>query len=293
MMTSKHSKNGRDTKPETLEAYLADLGAGNRSPLTIEGYGRILRALAQYLETQKIRKWAAVSPGMLREFLAARLGRGLKPSTVRIEATIVGCFFNWLIQEGIAKENPMSHVRRPKNPQRIRKTFTAAELKGMFAAIERTHDPIRNKAILSLLVDCGLRMAELLALTPANYDATNSLLTVKGKGSKIRTVSMGQQCKQAFEAHLEVVNGSLWGLHRPGLRRLLDSLGNRAGVHAYPHKFRHTFACRFLDAGGGLDELQVLLGHSCIASTMIYLGAGREERALRSHAAHSPLDALL
>jgi len=280
------------TLGEVVEAYLFDLQAAGRSPLTIESYDSTLRALVQFLQAQNVKDWTSISQGILRQFLAARLGDGLKASTIRQRATAISCFFNWLVQEGLIDSNPMLRVRRPQKPQRLVKPFSRADLLAIFQAVEETFDPIRNKAILSLFLDCGLRVSELLSLKPSSYDRGTTTLTVKGKGRKVRRLRLGQRSREAFEAHLDRANGQLWDVTRESLADLIHRLGRRVGVHAYPHKFRHTFACRFLDAGGAIDELQYLMGHSHIATTMIYAAAGQEERALRSHAAHSPLDAL-
>jgi len=286
-------QKSRTALREAPGAYLLDLQAAGRSPLTIISYRMVLTDLLRFLEERNVTDWPAVSPGVLRQYLAAHLENGSKASTMRTWGTIVSCFFHWLVQEGIVDDNPMSHVRRPKRPQRLIKTFTEPELRALFVAAERTYHPIRNKAIISLLVDCGLRKAELLAVTPGDYDAANSALIIHGKGRKVRILSMGKRCQQAFEAQLESMNGSLWGMDRGGLRDMIHALGERAGVLAYCHKFRHTFANRFLDAGGTIDELQYLMGHSEITTTMIYAAAGQEQRARRSHVLHSPLDALV
>lgn len=277
---------------QAVDAYLFDLRAAGRSPHTIESYAFALKDLGRFLETQRIRDWAKVGPSHLRRYLVTLQAR-LKPSTIRTRATSISCFLNWLGTEKQIGSNPMLRVRRPKKPQRITPTFTEDELRAMFAAAEQTPNPVRNKAMLCLLVDCGLRVSELLSVKPSDYDRRTATLTVRGKGRKVRLLKMGQHSRQAFEEHLEGADSNLWGLiRRESVAYLTRHLGSLAGTKANPHKFRHTFAMRFLDAGGTIDELQYLLGHESIETTMIYAVAGQRERALRSHAEHSPLDAL-
>jgi len=282
----------QQTLGETLEAYLADLQAAGRSPLTIESYRGTLATLTRFVAAHGIEDWSDVSPNDLRQYLTALQGNGLKSSSVGVAATITSSFFNWLDIQGLVQANPMQRVKRPRKPQRIVKTFTDAELRAMFAAAGSSPNPARNKVILSLLLDCGLRASELLSVEPSDYDWATSTLTVKGKGRKVRLLGVGRRSKEVFEAYLRCVDGNLWNLRRPGLAKVIRTLGNRAGVKAHCHLFRHTFACRFLDAGGTIDELQYLLGHASIVITMIYACAGQEARARRSHAMHSPLDAL-
>ena len=260
--------------------------------MTIESYHNTLTALARFLTAHGIGDWADVSPNDLRQYLTALQNDGLKPSSVGVQATITSSFFNWLDAQGLAPSNPMQRVKRPRKPQRIVKTFTDAELRAMFAAATSSPNPARNRVILSLLLDCGLRASELLSVEPSNYDWATATLTVRGKGRKVRRLGVGRRSREVFEAYLRCVDGNLWNLRRPGLAKVIRTLGKRAGVKAHCHLFRHTFACRFLDAGGTIDELQYLMGHSSIVITMIYAAAGQEQRARRSHVLHSPLDAL-
>jgi len=278
---------------DAIEAYLFDLKAAGRSQHTILNCECGLRQLAEYLQAQGVNAWADVTPADMRRQMTDSLSGRLKPSSVGVRATQAACFFNWLQEQELISANPMQRVRRPRKPQRVVKTFTDDQLAALFAAAETSPRPLRNKAIVFLFLDCGLRLSELLAISPPDYDRDTATLTVKGKGRKVRQVKLGRHSREAFEQHLQTADGASWHLGALGLRNMIRKLGKRAGVHANPHKFRHTFACRFLDAGGTIDELQYLMGHSHIATTMIYAVAGQEQRALKSHAAHSPLDALL
>ena len=272
---------------DIISAYLLDLEAAGRSPLTIASYRQHLTELAQFFGGKGIRRLSAKD---LRAYLVSL--SNLKPSTIRTRSTIISCFLAWCVQEGIIKENPMTHVRRPKKASQRREVFSTRELVALFKALDGTHSPTRNKAMLCLLLDTGLRAAELLSLKRESYNPTNATLTVMGKGRKVRVVRIGARCQQAFETHLWGVDGQVWDITGEGFRDMVRLAGEKAGVHANPHKFRHTFSDRFLDDGGSLDELQYLLGHANISTTMIYAAAGQEARALRSLARHSPVDNL-
>lgn len=275
-----------------ISDYLTDLKAAGRSPLTIMAYRQALRDLSCFLRARGLTRFEDVAPRHLREYLVALQATRLKQSTIRTKAVTISCFFNWLTGQGLIQSNPMRWVRRPRKPQRRVSIFSTAELLRMFMAVGHTCDPIRNRAMLHILLDCGLRASELLALKPSDYEPATSALTVTGKGRKMRVVRMGHRCQGAFEAQLVAANGNLWGITREDLGDLIRRMGKRVGVRAWPHKFRHTFSCRFLDAGGTIDELQYLLGHSDISTTMIYARYGQEERALRSQVQHSPVDRL-
>ena len=272
---------------DIISAYLLDLEAAGRSPLTIASYRQHLTELAQFFGGKGIRRLSAKD---LRAYLVSL--SNLKPSTIRTRSTIFSCFLAWCVQEGIIKENPMTHVRRPKKASQRREVFSTRELVALFKALDGTHSPARNKAMICLLLDCGLRAAELLSLKRESYNPANATLTVMGKGRKVRVVRIGARCQEAFETHLRGIDGHLWDITGEGFRDMIRQAGEKAGVHANPHKFRHSFSVRFLDDGGGLDSLQVLLGHSDIGTTMIYTQMGQEARALRNLARHSPVDNL-
>jgi len=273
-------------------AYLFDLGVAGRSPLTILSYQQALQDLARFLEAAGVHDFTQVSVNELREYLSGLQAAKLKPSTIRTRCTILSCFFNWLLQENAIVVNPMTRIRRPKKPDRHRQAFCIGEIVNIVKAAGSSRNPLRDTAIILLFLDCGLRLSELSALRPNDYDPVTSILLIKGKGSKLRALNMGQRCRRTLEAQLETTNGSVWGIKRGGIRDLIRRLGKKAGTKATPVKFRRTFADRFLAAGGGLDELQYLMGHSSISTTMIYAAAGQEARALRSHADHSPVDRL-
>jgi site-specific recombinase XerD len=277
---------------DQIADYLLDLEVAGRCAATMERYRPILRRLMGCLRRQRVKKFSRAKPAHLRVCLHELQAAGLKPRTVQTMATVMSGFFEWLVIQGAASENPMARIRRPKSPQRRVTIFTIGELLRLFEAAGQTRDPVRNTAILYVLLDCGLRASELLSVRPSDYDAGTGQLIVKGKGSKVRMLHMGVHCRQAFESQMARANGDLWRIGRMELGKLIREMGQRTGVRAYPHKFRHTFACSFLEAGGTQEELQYLLGHSSLLTTAIYTSATQEQRALRSHAAHSPGDAL-
>ena len=122
--------------------------------------------------------------------------------------------------------------------------------------------------MLYLLADCGLRVSELLSLKRGDYDSATAMFTVQGKGGHVRLLRMGTRCQEAFDVYLARVDGCIWGITREDVGAIFRRLGKKVGATVYPHKFRHSFSERFLDDGGTIDELQYLLGHANIATTM-------------------------
>jgi site-specific recombinase XerD len=142
----------------------------------------------------------------------------------------------------------------------------------------------RNRAIILLLLDTGLRASELVGLLGCDVDMRNRRIhVVNGKGDKDRLLPFSANTAQAIQRYLmtradDSMNDPLFvtldgfALDRISLRRTLHRLGQRAGVaDVHPHRFRHTFAIQFLRNGGNMYVLQMLLGHSTLEMCRKYL----------------------
>jgi integrase/recombinase XerD len=143
---------------------------------------------------------------------------------------------------------------------------------------------LRDRAIILVLVDTGIRASELTGLTMSDYDNRRGQLFVQnGKGDKDRVVYLGQAARQALWRYMaskpdakkkEPIFNTNTGKHmdRSSLRQILGRIGDNAGVpHVYPHRFRHTFAVNFLRNNGNALVLQRILGHSTLDTVNIYV----------------------
>jgi len=161
---------------------------------------------------------------------------------------------------------------------------------------------IINKAILSVLLDCGLRVSELAALTTDDVNMNDGSIVVKhGKGGKQRIVHIGTKAQKArkylavyrkSESKSLFINKVGEPLDVVGVKILVKRLGERAKVSVSPHKLRHTFAISFLRAGGDVFSLQYLLGHSTLQMTQRYVQSLNADDAIKAHRKFSPLDNL-
>lgn len=192
------------------------------------------------------------------------------------------------------------HIPRPRFPKPEIVPFTEEEVRALVRAAEwsapwtgRAGKPARSKrptarrdrAILLTLLDTGLRASELCALEQRDYDAAQGRLHVRhGKGDKERHVYLGDAARKALWQHTAASLGerrptdpifqtrSGRSLDRNNLRHLLAGIGRNAGiVGVHPHRFRHTFAIWFLRNGGGVLELQRMLGHESLETVLEYV----------------------
>lgn len=239
---------------------------------------------------------ADITPGTIRGYLVELRTAGLSEHTVHGAARTLKCFGRWLEAEGICK-SPWQNVKMPKFPKLVLSPFSPDDVKALLAAC----DSHRDTAIVLTLLDTGLRISELAALTVGDIDLQTGAVTVRrGKGGKSRTVYAGAKTRRAITRLLRTQDGSaLWQsttgqpMLARGIAAALKRVGERAGVHpANPHRYRRTFAIACLRSGMDVYSLQRLMGHAGLDVLKQYL-ALTEDDLQRSHAAHSPLDAML
>lgn len=275
---------------------------------------------------QPLKEIESLTPQHLREFLAslrttpsARYGRLVSTHTQHAYMRAIKAFVHWAIAEGWLTEKVLRNVEMPKVEQKVINVFTAEHIDQLFAACKDEGCPqleARDKAIVAVLLDTGLRAAELCTLTldRVTFNRDEAFLTVQGKGRKQRQVGLGKKSRLLLHRYLyawrerlhptdEAVNFGnatqpvwvrgkdtvflAWGgtpLHPEGLDRMLYRLRDKAGitgVRVSAHTFRHWYALNYMRNGGDVYKLSRLLGHTSVAVTENYLRAFRAEDARR------------
>jgi site-specific recombinase XerD len=264
-----------------IDAYLDRLANKNFSPHTLRTYRgqleRVERAIARPLVQATARD--------LDGFLARMRRAGRKATTIRhMQATLRG-FFRWARDRaGLVTVDPTKDFEPPKVEQRTPIHLDEGHVDRLFAALSASDRwAMRESAIVRCLYYTGMRSGELLGLNWADINLVEGRLRVFGKGRKERVLPVCPQLAEAFVA---------WQAHHPGgeavfcsftappyrltydtMRRIVKGAIARAGLAGQkfsPHKLRHTFATRLLDKGVRIDQIQQLLGHRSISTTMIY-----------------------
>ena len=188
-----------------------------------------------------------------------------------------------------------------KQPKRTLTTYSVEDARRILSHKPRHRTEHRLLAILALMVDCGLRVNECLTLTRDAVDFDNLVITVEGKGQKQRVVPFSIECRKvlfrwsASHSHALLFPNRDGGMLRyDNLRRdflnLLDVVGVQKSEGAF-HAFRRFAARQYLRNGGNVRYLQVLLGHSDIQTTTVYLDSDTEALSL-AHRKLSPLESL-
>ncbi len=265
-----------------LDSFLIDCRARRLAAGTIDFYRAKLRVFLAYLQGEEVQTVDAITPAVIRAYLAGMQDRGLKAHTQHASARAIRTWCNWLAAEGEIAQSPMKRVRMPKLDNPILPAFTPEEVQALLDACLIS----RDKAIVFVLLDTGVRARELLALDVGDVDLTTGAVMVRqGKGGKDRIVYLGAKTRQALQRYLrrrqDVSMGAsspLWvsrsggRLKLAGLRQVLRRLAERSGVeHCHPHRFRRTFALWSLRAGMDIYSLQRLMGHADLDMLRRYL----------------------
>ncbi len=197
-------------------------------------------------------------------------------------------FFSFLATENLINHNPFHSIDLPKSGHTLPKALTLDEVSRLLE-LPKVHTPliIRNYAMLHLLYSSGLRVSELVGLPLAGCNMTSGFVRIIGKGNKERLVPFGERAKEMLTTYLEqsrpailkgkrssslFVTGRARSMTRLRFWQIIKEAGRAAGIKKQisPHMLRHSFATHLLAHGADLRAVQLMLGHSDIATTQIY-----------------------
>jgi site-specific recombinase XerD len=293
----------RITLSEAVDQFLLHQRSSRHSPRTIEGYEYVLGKLTSWAGPNGLSHLEDFTADHLRRYFA-ELQETVSPGTVATVHRRVKALFMFHEREENVAKNPMAKVKPPKLDREILPAFTPDEVRKMLdATTGRDPVSIRNRALITLLLDSGLRLREVTELKVGSVCAQTGIIHVKrGKGGKDRITKIGNEALKSFLKYSRIragIDGApLWlgergPMSEKGITAALKSVGAAAGVHAHPHKFRRTFAIMMLRAGCNVYSLQHLMGHSDASLSILrrYLDQV-ESDVTKDHERFSPLDHL-
>ncbi len=222
-----------------------------------------------------------VTSGVVRRYLGGLRRKDGKPYSASYVDQVyrtLNTFFRWAVAERRLEVNPLQRVRRPRVPRRKSPRLTLPEVVRVLEAVRATSHPARNVAMVCLAVDSGLRRAEVLELELGNVDLDRGVVLVTGKGGRDREVPIGPVTVEALGRYLAVrpvcnsgrvfVSSQGKALAMDAMQSMMYRLKKRAGLPGLRwHLLRHTFANVWLYGGGGLRQLQEILGHADVRTT--------------------------
>ena len=259
----------------------------NLSEHTQVAYGNDLRQWEQFLtgggEQLDV---ASVTASDIRAWLLQLSGSGDSARTLRRKVQAVRSFYKWLMRNGTVVVNPAASVELARIPKRLPQLVREDSVDSLLdSKIDDTDfEQVRNRLIVMMLYETGMRRADLIGLLDKNVDTTKCELKVHGKRDKDRIIPFGTELADWIEKYRslredQALAGEHFFVRESGeplypmlVYRIVREALTEAGVTSKrsPHVLRHTFATAMLNDGAALNSVKELLGHESLATTQIY-----------------------
>lgn len=288
---------------DIVKEFLIECEFKGLSKRTIKNYRCHLRLFNEFLEESDICKLSDINDSLIKRFILDKKSLGRKISYLNGLIKTLNSFYNYCEEEGYS-ENFAKKVKFLRNDNILIKTFTNDEVKKMLSVYsEKDFLSIRNRLILAVLFDTGIRNFELCGIKDS--DVKESFIRIFGKGRKERVVPITPYVKRLMIRYERVRNKQIrhddgYFLSRTGrnltietvenvVRRAGKEAGVRTDIRCSPHTCRHYYAQSCILNGTDIYTVSRLLGHSSISITQVYIKSMMDSDILEVGKAHSPL----
>jgi len=276
---------------EWKEKFLTYLQAiKNASVHTLRNYGMDLADFQAFTQIDNVE---LVDKRMIRGYLTHLNQKQVTKRTILRRLSALRSFFKYLLKEGAISHNPLEEIDAPKLEKTIPAPLTREEIDRLFQQPDtQMFLGFRDRTMMELFYSSGLRISELVGLNRTDFDTTNLTLRVKGKGKKERVIPITKNAAAWMNSYLHHPERTLdsdqhqaeknhdaiflnkWGerITVRSVDRNFQTFLKQSGLasKATPHTIRHTIATHWLENGMDLKTIQILLGHSSLATTTIY-----------------------
>jgi site-specific recombinase XerD len=280
-----------------ISSFALRLAAEGKAAKTIRTYTEAVQWFAAGLADHGGRAgWEQVDGQDIQRWMAQLLDR-YSPAYASNQYRALQQFFKWLAAEDQLPD-PMAGLQPPRVVGKLVPVFTGDELSRLERACAgRSFTQRRDTAIIAVLTATGIRLSELAGLRCSDVDLWQRELMVRGKGGKDRIVKIGHQAARSLDRYLRARSRhayawrpQLWlginnrePLTAAGIYQMTARRGRQAGVHLYPHRFRHHFSHTWLDRGGPEGDLMELNGWASPQMLRRYGASARSARARRTY----------
>lgn len=283
------------TLDDTLIAFILDQRLKGNTDKTIKGYKGFLGRFITWLRGNNVIMLEDLTLQHVQQYQLyidikpseTCAGKKLTKRTVQTYMRHIKVFLKFCHKEGYMLEPIHEKVKLPKAERPVIEILTDEEIEVILATFTKSESGLRNKALIYLMLDSGLRLSEVSGIKTSNINFDRGYLKVFGKGRKERIVPLGLKVRRAMLAYVhkrraadELEDDQYFFLTKERkpltpdcVRNLMGRLKKKTGIsRLHAHLFRHTFATNFLVYGlGDVYELSRLLGHSQLQITEKYL----------------------
>ena len=275
---------------EAIEQFRQYIATERRlSKGTVVNYMNDVNALVEYAGVTEVED---LSARLIRSWQMSLLDSGKKASTVKKMLSSISAWFKFMHRQGWVTSAVMAKIKPPKTSRRLPVFFKVYEVEKIYSADTFPDDyfGFRDKMVLRMLYETGMRRSELAGLTLDRIDINNRFIKVLGKGNKERIIPVEAELLNALNQYLAAKEEAFPGnpdllLSQKGkklstsqiygiVRHYMSSLSSAPRVS--PHVFRHSFATHMLNEGANIDAIKELLGHTDLMATEIYTHVTRE-----------------
>ena len=262
-------------QPDMISAFIAAKRIEGCSEKTLSYYGKTIESMV----TEIGKPVQRITTDDIRQYLTAyQIQRKSSKVTIDNIRRILATFYSWLEDEDYIVKSPVRRIHKVKTAKVIKDTYTDEALELM----RDQCDSLRDLAIIDLLASSGMRVGEMVLLNRDDINFNDRECVVFGKGNKERLVYFDARTKIHLQNYLDSRTDSNLALfvtlRAPydrlqigGVEMRLRQLGRRLSIpKVHPHKFRRTLATSAIDKGMPIEQVQQLLGHQKIDTTMHY-----------------------
>lgn len=296
----------------SIDKFLDDLWLRQGvSKHTLSAYRTDLRQFADYLNKDELLADAALSSAQattLFNYIQALREKGKSQRSIARFLSSARKYYRYLQHTEQRQDDPCASIKTPKQPQPLPKALSEADVEALLQAADTNSIlGLRDRCMLEVLYATGLRVSELVGLRLSEVSLRQGLVRITGKGDKERLVPMGEDALDWLQSYISSARKELIELGGKGPTDVvflstrgqqmtrqtfwhrIKALALTAGLKTdlSPHTLRHAFATHLLNHGADLRALQMLLGHSDIATTQIYTHVARA-RLQALHQQHHP-----
>jgi len=281
------------------EGFLNDAKIRGVSRATVRSYDSHIRPFLQYLNKQSIAP-QEITDRVLKDFIGIQLEKDLRRVTINDYIRTFKHFCKWMTGEKIIPIDPSERIAKLRELRREKTVLVPKEIKKLLSVCPaNTFEGIRNRSIIIVMWDCGLRRTEVIGARIDDLDLKNKSMGITGKGNKFAVMPLSKKTIRNLQIWLDIrgLNASPYLFITKDGRRLSDSyfthliikIGKKAGIEVNPHKIRHSVITWLAEQGMEPFDLQAFARHEDINTTMGYVQKARLAKRLpEQHRRFSP-----